>query len=207
MSKINKEYFDKLLSMTDKQEVKDFLISNEKKLVYYNPVRVKDKIKTFSDIIKFNHQKMHLLINVIRIICFIETGKDPKHNCLTLEGIPKTKKIFNTYFDINKLISNKDDVFEEIPYYYDNVQFDNEYIMQVLLDVLKSHKYTKLNMSKKFDVQDLCNYYIYIEKDNFYNDDIQLGIDKLYNLIYKLDNMSKAEQQYFKIFYKQSEVK
>ena len=57
-------------------------------------------------------------------------------------------------------------------------------------------------MSKKFEIQDLCGYYIYVEKDNFYNNKIQLGIDKLYNLIYKLDNMSKAEQQYFKIFYK-----
>lgn len=205
MSKISKKHFDNLLSITDKQEVKDFLIANEKKLVYYNLVRVKDKIKTFSDIIKFNHQKMDLLIDVIRIICFIETGKDPKHNCLTIDGLPKTKKIFNTYFNINKLISNKDDVFEEIPYYYDNVQFDSKYIMQVLLDVLKSHKYTKLNMSKNFNIKDLCGYYIYV--DNFYNDKTQLGIDKLYNLIYKLDNMSKIEQKYFKIFYKQLEVK
>ena len=207
MSKISKKHFDKLLSMTDKQEVKDFLISNEKKLVYCNRVKVRDKIKTFSDIIKFNHQKMYLLMDAIRIIYFVETGKNPKHNCLIVDELPKAKKIFNTYFDIDKLILNKDDTFEEIPYYYDNVQFDDKYIMQLLLDVLKLHKHTELNMSKKFDIQDLCGYYIYVEKDNFYNDKIQLGIDKLYNLIYKLDNISKAEQKYFKIFYKQLEVK
>lgn len=208
MSKISKKYFNELLSMIDKQEVKDFLISNEKKLVYYDLVKVGDRIKTFSDIIKFDNQKMYLLMGTIQIIYFIETGEIPKHSYLiTVDGFPKTEKIFNTYFDIDKLILNKDDVFEEIPYYYDNIQFDDKYIMQLLLDVLKSHKHTELNMSKKFNVQDLCGYYIYVEKDNFYNDKIQLGIDKLYNLIYKLDNMSKAERQYFKIFYKQSEVK
>ena len=203
MSKISKKYFDELLSMIDKQEIKDFLISNEKKLVCYDLVKVGDKIKTFSDIIKFNNQKMYLLIGAIQIIYFIETGEIPKHSYLTtVDGLPKTERIFNTYFDINKLILNRDETFEEIPYYYDNIQFDDKYIMQLLLDVLRSHKYTELNMSKKFEIQDLCGYYIYVEKDNFYNNKIQLGIDKLYNLIYKLDNMSKAEQQYFKIFYK-----
>ena len=191
-----------------KQEVKDFLISNEKKLVYYNLVKVGDKIKTFLDIIKFNNQKMYLLMGAIQIIYFIETGEIPEHSYLTtVDGLPKAERIFNNYFDINKLILNKDEIFEETPYYYDNIQFDDKYIMRLLLDVLKSHKYTELNISKKFNIQDLCGYYIYVEKDNFYNDKIQLGIDKLYNLIYKLDNISKSEQQYFKIFYKQLEVK
>lgn len=207
MSKISKKYFNELLSMIDEQEVKSFLISNEEKLVYYDLVKVGDKIKTFSDIIKFNHQKIYLLIDAIRIIYFIETGENPKYDCLTVDELPKTEKIFNTYFDINKLILNKDEVFEEIPYYYyNNVQFDDKYIMKLLLDVLKSHKYMELNMSKKINIKDLCDYYIYIEKDNFYNDK-RLGIDKLYNLIHKLDNMSKTEQQYFKIFYKQLEAK
>ena len=208
MSKISKKYFNELLSMIDKQEVKDFLISNEKKLVYYNLVKVGDKIKTFLDIIKFNNQKMYLLMGAIQIIYFIETGEIPEHSYLiTVDGLPKAERIFNNYFDINKLILNKDEIFEETPYYYDNIQFDDKYIMRLLLDVLKSHKYTELNISKKFNIQDLCGYYIYVEKDNFYNDKIQLGIDKLYNLIYKLDNISKSEQQYFKIFYKQLEVK
>ena len=208
MSKISKQYFNELLSMIDKQEVKNFLISNEEKLVYHNLVKVGDRIKTFSDIIKFDNQKMYLLIGALQIIYFIETGEIHKHSYLiTVDGFPKTENIFNTYFDINLLISNKDEIFEEVPYYYDNIKFDDKYIIRLLLDVLKSHKYTELNMSKNFSIQDLCGYYIYVEKDNFYNNKIQLGIDKLYNLIYKLDNMSKAEQQYFKIFYKQLEVK
>lgn len=203
MSKISEKYFNELLSMIDKQEVKDFLISNEKKLVNYNLVKVGDRIKTFSDIIKFDNQKMYLLMGAIQIIYFIETGEIPEHSYLiTVDGFPKIENIFNTYFDINLLISNKDEIFEEVPYYYDNIKFDDKYIIRLLLDVLKSHKYTELNMSKNFSIQDLCGYYIYVEKDNFYNNKIQLGIDKLYNLIYKLDNMSKAEQQYFKIFYK-----
>ena len=215
MNKISKEYFDKLLSITDKQEVKDFLISNEKVLVCCDPIKIKDKIKTLSDIENLNrysdNYRVSLLIDVLQFICFIETGLNLKSDCLSPSRLPKTEKIFNTYFDINKLILNGDEVFEEYPLnkyiYFNNVRINNEYVMQVLLDVLKSHEYTELNMSKKIKVQDLCEDYIYVRRDDLYDNKIRFGVDKLYNLIYELDNINKTGQQYFKMFYKRLEVK